>query len=123
MTVQSQAPYGDNKTLDSGLRPKEDELMAVPVTRLYDYGNTVAPAKLLADHIDRFNGIVLNPVTALKLGLDNGSQAEVSLNGVSYPVKVLLDASISTGVVLIPRSMGIPIPAPAPVKVLSAQKA
>jgi NADH-quinone oxidoreductase subunit G len=105
------------------LRPKEDELMAVPVTRLYDFGNTVAPAKLLSAHIDRFNGIVLNPITALKLGLDNGSQAEVSLNGVSYPVKVLLDASISTGVVLIPRSMGIPIPAPAPVKVLSAQKA
>lgn len=105
------------------LRPKEDELMAVPVTRLYDFGNTVAPAKLLSAHIDRFNGIVLNPVTALKLGLENGGQAEVSLNGVSYPVKVLLDASISTGVVLIQRSMGIPIPAPAPVKVLSAQKA
>ena len=110
-------------TLDSGLRPKEDELFAVPVSKLYDNGTTVAPAKLLSAHIDRFNGIVLNPVTALKLGLDNGSLAEVSLNGVSYPVKVLLDASISTGVVLIPRSMGIPIPAPAPVKVLSAQKA
>ena len=97
--------------------------MAVPVTRLYDYGNTVAPAKLLADHIERFNGVVLNPATALKLGLANGSQAEVSLNGVSYPTKVLLDDSISTGVVLIPRSMGIPIPAPAPVTVAAAQKA
>ena len=111
------------ETLDSNLRPKEDELFAVPVSKLYDNGTTVAPAKLLSAHIDRFNGIVLNPVTALKLGLENGGQAEVSLNGVSYPVKVLLDASISTGVVLIPRSMGIPIPAPAPVKVLSAQKA
>lgn len=97
--------------------------MAVPVTRLYDFGNTVAPAKLLSAHIDRFNGIVLNPVTALKLGLENGGQAEVSLNGVSYPVKVLLDDSISTGVVLIPRSMGIPIPASAPVTVRTAQKA
>ncbi len=111
------------ETLESALRPKEDELMAVPISKLYDNGTTVAPAELLAGHIDRFNGVVLNPATALKLGLENGSQAEVSLNGVSYPAKVLLDDSISTGVVLIPRSMGIPIPAPAPVKVLSAQKA
>ncbi|PKN95489.1 MAG: hypothetical protein CVU44_02040 [Chloroflexi bacterium HGW-Chloroflexi-6] len=117
LTVQSQ------ETLDSGLRPKEDELFAVPISKLYDNGTTVAPAKLLVDHIERFNGVVLNPATALKLGLDNGNQAEVSLNGVSYPTKVLLDDSISTGVVLIPRSMGIPIPAPAPVTVRMAQKA
>ena len=120
---QAQAPYGDNKTLDSNLRPKEDELFAVPISKLYDNGTTVAPAKLLAAHIERFNGVVLNPVTAEKIGLDNGNQAEVSLNGVTYNAKVLVDASISTGVVLIPRSMGISISDPAPVKVVAAVKA
>lgn len=107
----------------SAIRPKEDELFAVPITKLYDNGTTVAPAKLLEAHIDRFNGIVLNPATALKLGFENGSQAEVSLNGVSYPAKVLLDESISTGVVLIPRSFGIPITAPVAVKLTALKKA
>jgi len=105
------------------IRPKEDELFAVPITKLYDNGTTVAPAKLLEAHIDRFNGIALNPATALKFGLENGSQAKVSLNGVSYPAKVLLDESISTGVILIPRSFGIPISAPVTATLTAIKKA
>ncbi|MCX7754050.1 MAG: molybdopterin-dependent oxidoreductase [Anaerolineales bacterium] len=96
-----------------GLRPKEDELLAVPITKLYDNGTTVAPAKLLAAHIARFDGVFVNPATAKKYGLENGSQARVSLNGVTYSASVLLDESISTGVVLIPRSFGIPLAEPA----------
>jgi NADH-quinone oxidoreductase subunit G len=107
----------------NALRPKEDELFAVPITKLYDNGTTIVPAKLLAAHIDRFNGIVLNPATALKFGLENGSQATVSLNGVLYPAKVLLDESISTGVVLIPRSFAIPIKEPVAVKLAALVKA
>lgn len=107
----------------SALRAKEDEWFAVPITKLYDNGNTVAPVELLKGHIERFNGIVLNPATAFKFGLENGGQAEVSLNGVSYPAKVLLDESISTAVVLIPRSFGIPIREPAAVRVTASKKA
>jgi NADH-quinone oxidoreductase subunit G len=107
----------------SAIRPKEDELFAVPISKLYDNGTTVASAKLLTAHIDRFNGIVLNPATALKFGLENGSQAQVSLNGVSYPAKVLLDESISTGVMLIPRSFAIPITAPVAVTLSAIEKA
>jgi hypothetical protein len=67
----------------------------------------------------------------LKFGFENGSQpfdgaqgtAEVSLNGVSYRAKVLLDESISTGVVLIPRSFGIPIKEPVAVKLTALEKA
>ena len=109
LTVQSQ------ETLDSKLRPKEDELLAVPITKLYDNGTTVAPAKLLEGHIARFDGVFVHPATAEKYGLLIGGQAAVSLNGVSYPAKVLADDSISTGVVLIPRSFGIPIKEPAAV--------
>jgi NADH-quinone oxidoreductase subunit G len=35
---------------EAGLRPQEDELLAVPVTKLYDRGTTVTPA-VLADCI------------------------------------------------------------------------
>jgi len=47
----------------------------------------------------------------------------VSLNGVSYPAKVLLDESISTGVILIPRSFGIPISAPVTATLTAIKKA
>lgn len=107
----------------ASLRPREDELFAVPVTRLYDLGTTVAPAKLLAGHIERFKGVFVNPATAAKLGLENGGQAKVSLNGVEAEVKVMVDESISTGVMLLPRSMGIQITEPVAVKLTAAEKA
>jgi NADH-quinone oxidoreductase subunit G len=98
------------------LRSTENSLIAVPVTRLYDLGTTVAPAKLLESRIERFHGLVVHPLTAEKLGLLIGGQATVSLNGVEARVKVLADESISTGVVLFPRSFGIPISEPTLVK-------
>ncbi len=100
----------------AGLRPKEDELLAVPVTKLYDQGTTVKPAKLLAAEMERFNGVFLHPATAAKLGLLIGGQATVSLNGVEAQVKVYADESVSSGVVLIPRSFGLPICEPMPVQ-------
>ncbi|GAB4489281.1 MAG: NADH-quinone oxidoreductase subunit NuoG [Anaerolineales bacterium] len=106
-----------------GLRPKEDELLALPITKLYDNGTTVAPAKLLAAHIARFNGVFVNPATAEKYGLLIGGQAAVSLNGVEVAAKVFADESISTGVVLIPRSFGIPIKEPLAVKLTALEKA
>jgi anaerobic selenocysteine-containing dehydrogenase len=107
----------------AALRPKEDELLGVPVTKLYDDGTTLAPAKLLAAHVERYRGVVLHPATAEKLALGNGEQAEVRLGGARYLAKALVDASISTGVVLIPRSMGIALTEPAVVQVSAAEKA
>jgi NADH-quinone oxidoreductase subunit G len=104
------------------LRPQENELIAVPVTRLYDQGATVVPAKLLASHIGEA-GVSLNPATAAKFGLLNGGKATVSLNGVEAAVKVHFDESISTGVVLVYRSFGIPISEPASVKIRVAEQA
>jgi NADH-quinone oxidoreductase subunit G len=93
------------------LRPKEGELLAVPVTKLYDMGTTVAPAKLLESHIGEAS-VSVNPATAAKFGFLNGSKATVSLNGVKAAAKVRFDGSISTGVVLVYRSFGIPISEP-----------
>jgi len=107
----------------SAIRPKEDELFAVPITKLYDNGTTVAPAKLLEAHIARFNGVFVNPATAEKFGLLIGGQAAVSLNGLEVATRVFADESISTGVVLIPRSFGIPIKEPVAVKLTALTKA
>jgi len=101
---------------EAGLRPKEDELLAVPVTKLYDRGTTVIPAELLTNHIGSAT-IALHPEAAKKLGLEAGKQVTVSFDGVSGEALVQLDETISAGVALVPRSMGLAIREPVAIKV------
>ena len=98
-------------------RPKENELLAVPVTKLYDRGTTVMmSADLLRDWI-KGPTISLHPDAAKSLGVEAGQLVTVSFNGTSGDAHVKLDDSISVGVALIPRSMGIAIHEPVPAKV------
>jgi NADH-quinone oxidoreductase subunit G len=97
-------------------RPKENELLAVPVTKLYDRGTTVMPAELLHERIGDVS-ISLHPDAAKELGVEAGQTVNVSFNGVSGEAVVKLDDTISVGVALIPRSMGLAISEPVPVKV------
>jgi len=101
---------------EAGLRPKEDELLAVPVTKLYDRGTTVTPAELLTNHIGNAT-IALHPEAARKLGLEAGKQVTVSYDGVSAEARVKIDETISAGVALVPRSMGLAIREPVAIKV------
>ena len=97
-------------------RPKEKELLAVPVTKLYDRGTTVLPAELLHERIGDAS-VVLHPDVAKTLGVEAGQTVNISFNGVSGEVVVKLDDTISVGVALIPRSMGLAIREPVAVKV------
>jgi NADH-quinone oxidoreductase subunit G len=101
---------------EAALRPKENELLAVPVNKLYDRGVTVNPAQLLDERIGEA-AITLHPSTAKGLGLEEGGQAKIKFDGVSTDVLVKLDDTISTGVALVPRSMGIAIREPVVAKV------
>jgi len=97
------------------LRPKEDHWLAVPITRLYDLGVTVATSDLLKARIGEAY-LVLLPEAAKRLGVEAGGQVE--FNGGRLEVR--LDATIPAGVVLVPRSMGIPIAEPVIVKLRKA---
>jgi NADH-quinone oxidoreductase subunit G len=97
-------------------RPKENELLAVPVTKLYDRGTTVLPAELLHERIGDAS-VILHPDAAKELGVEAGQTVNVSFNGVSGEAVVKLDDTISVGVALIPRSMGLAIREPVAVKV------
>ncbi|MEJ5224956.1 MAG: molybdopterin dinucleotide binding domain-containing protein, partial [Anaerolineales bacterium] len=110
------------EALPTPLRPKEDELLAVPVSKVYDLGTTLTPARLLAQ---RTGGprVALHPAAAEKLGIRNGDPVTVRLNGVEAQAAAVFDESISTGVVLVYRSFGIPIAAPTPVTLAVAEKA
>jgi len=96
--------------------PKDKELLAVPVTKLYDRGTTIMPAELLHERIGEAT-IALHPEAAQNLGVTAGQTVNVSFNGSSGEAVVKLDDSISVDVALIPRSMGFAIREPISVKV------
>jgi NADH-quinone oxidoreductase subunit G len=98
-------------------RPKENELLAVPVTKLFDRGTTVMmSANLLRDRIGH-PYIALHPDVAQNLGVQDGQLVSISFNGTSGDALVKLDDTVSVGVALIPRSMGLAIHEPVPATV------
>jgi NADH-quinone oxidoreductase subunit G len=103
------------------LRPNEKKLLAVPITKLYDQGLTVSTSGLLEDRIGEAF-VALHPATAEKLGLITGEHATLSLDGVTEEVVVRVDDTVSTGVALVPRSMGLPINSPAEVSLKAVRK-
>ncbi len=92
------------------IHPKEGQVLAVPVTWLYDRGITVATSEMLHAHIGEAS-IVLHPETAKSLGLD--TLVSVKLDSTTAKLKVLMDEAVPASVALVPRSMGFPINAPA----------
>jgi len=98
-------------------RPKDNELLAVPVNKLYDRGTTV----MMSAHLlhDRIGGpvIALHPDAAKNLGVEAGQLVNVSFNGVSGEAVVKFDDTISVDVALVPRSMGLAIREPVSAKV------
>jgi NADH-quinone oxidoreductase subunit G len=93
------------------IHPKEKKLLALPIAKLYNRSLTVSSGELLNERIGKVT-ISLNSSTALKAGLEAGEHVRLSLDGISEEVLVKLDDSITGGVVLVPRSMGLPINEP-----------
>jgi NADH-quinone oxidoreductase subunit G len=126
-TLTSGASRGETVNMpkaakETSPRPKENELLAVPVTKLYDRGTTVMmSANLLRDWIGGPT-ISLHPNAARDLGVEADELVTVSFNGTSAEARVKLDDTISTGVALLPREMGFAISGPVPVKVTAPTK-
>lgn len=107
---------------ESAPRPSKDELLAVPVNKLYDRGTTVMmSAHLLREWIGGPT-VSLHPDAAQKLGVVDGELVTVSFNGTSGAAKVKLDDTISVGVALIPRDMGFAIYEPVSATITAAEK-
>ena len=104
------------------LRPKEKKLLAVPITKLYDRGVTVSTAKLLDQRIGE-TFIVLHPSAAEQFKVKDGERVTFSLDGMSEEVRIKIDDTISAGVVLVPRSMGLPIHEPIEASLKAIKKA
>jgi NADH-quinone oxidoreductase subunit G len=126
-TLSAAATRGETASLprvqsESTPRPSKNELLAVPVNKLYDRGTTVMmSAHLLREWIGGPT-ISLHSDAAQKLGVEDGQLVMVSFNGTSGEAKVKLDDTVSTGVALIPRDMGFAISEPVSVTITAAEK-
>jgi NADH-quinone oxidoreductase subunit G len=103
------------------LRPKEGEILAVPVTKLYDQGTTVIPAALLSERIGEPYA-AFHPATAQELAAEIGDLVKLSWDGNQAELRVRTSDGIPTGVALIPRSFGVSVREPVIVSVKSAKK-
>jgi len=99
-----------------GLAPGSGELLAVPVTRLYDRGQTLLPSTLLHQRLTRQGAVWMNPASAAGLGLADGQPATMQLDGTVCAVLVGVKEGIPDGVVLVPRSVGLPVSRPVNVR-------
>ncbi|HNT25658.1 MAG TPA: NADH-quinone oxidoreductase subunit NuoG [Anaerolineales bacterium] len=84
------------------------ERLAVPVTRLYDHGSTIAHTGLLHARTPA-------PYVALhpgELPASDGAEVQLSLGGQVFTVTLRLDEALPAGVVLVPRSLGLPLRGP-----------
>ena len=103
----SASKAGGAADMGKTLHPGEEQWLAVPVTRLYDRGITVLTSTLLQPHIGDAS-FIINPQAAKSLGIQSGDLLKV--NGLE--AQAVLDETIPASVVLVPRSMGIPIAGP-----------
>jgi NADH-quinone oxidoreductase subunit G len=103
-------------------RPSKDELLAIPVNKLFDRGTTV----MMSAHLlrDRIGGptVSVHSDTAQKLGVNDGDLVSVSFDGTNADARVKLDDTISVGVVLVPRDMGFAMNEPMPINVTAPEK-
>jgi NADH-quinone oxidoreductase subunit G len=95
-------------------------LLAVPVTRLYDRGTTLLPAPVLQQRLPQ-PYVVMNPQDAATLHdgttIPGGVRASVIIDGVAATMAVHIDEGVPQGIVLVPRSLGLPVVKPTPVQV------
>jgi NADH-quinone oxidoreductase subunit G len=95
---------------------KKDGLLAVPVTSLYDQGHTLHFSDVLQPRLPE-PYIVLSAADAEDLGVTAGAQLAVKVNGVKADLAAKVDQKLPQGIVLAPRSLGLPVTAPMPITV------
>jgi NADH-quinone oxidoreductase subunit G len=115
------APQGGEITSGAQTPKMPDaDLVAVPVTSLYDHGTTVIPSEVLHPRIPE-PFIAMSPADAEKQKATDGMIVQVDVDGASATVVVKVDQNIPAGFALVPRSMGVAIEKPTPVRIQLAE--
>lgn len=99
---------------------EEGSLLAVPITILYDRGETVSRSLLLGQHIPQ-TYIQLHPRDAQRMNFSHGTQVHFDLNGTQVMAELHINENMPAGVALVPRSLGIPLYSPKRIEIESSK--
>jgi NADH-quinone oxidoreductase subunit G len=96
----------------------EGKLLAVPITILYDRGQTLRNSELLHNRIP-LTYVVVHPDEAIKLNITDGSWVKLQMDGFHGEVILLVNGQVPPGIALIPRSLDVPINSPTVIESIS----
>ncbi|MFO8035572.1 MAG: NADH-quinone oxidoreductase subunit NuoG [Anaerolineales bacterium] len=102
-----------------GRQMPEADLVAVPVTRLYDQGSMIRDLDVLQPRL-LDPQVFLSPQDAERKGVQEGEMVDFDLGGRTYRLKLSLQDDIPAGTALVPRSLGVPLEGPAGVDISPA---
>ena len=120
LVISQQVPSHTALPAKPGL--KNGELLAVPVTSLYDHGQLMDHTPLLEKRVVS-EGISIHPATALKFDITDGQTLKIKLNGDELSAVVKINTDQPEGVLLIARSCGIPSTTPVGVEIVAPEPA
>ncbi len=89
----------------------EAGVLGVPVTILYDQGQTIYRTRLLHQRTPEAH-LVMNPADAQKFTLTQGSTVRFTLGLRQFRAELRTCADVPEGIALVPRSLGLPLDAP-----------
>jgi len=96
---------------------KKGEVIAVPVTCLYDHGQLMSHTPILQQR-QIPAGVSLHPTLAAKLGVESGQPLTLKVNGMEFSTKLSIHPEQPEDVVLVARSAGLPFVVPSGVELL-----
>lgn len=98
-------------------------MLAVPITLLYDRGQTTLPSQLLLKGRIPPAHVAVHPEDARRLDIGDGAQVRLSMNGSQVDTRLHTREDVPQGIVIVPRSLGLPIQAPVVVEIKVAEEA
>ncbi|MBI4770829.1 MAG: molybdopterin-dependent oxidoreductase [Chloroflexi bacterium] len=98
--------------------PSGEGLRLAPVTLLYDRGPTFAKSALMGPRLPEAH-VQLSSADAARLGVGDGDRVRITLPGGEVTVPARVDGRAPEGSALLPRSLGLAVPAGAAVARIS----
>lgn len=114
LSLPSQSPSLSWPDIPGVYRPA-GTLLAVPITLLYDRGETLIQSELLHRRIPMAY-VAINPENAHFLNITDGVMVQFSVDGNLVEAILQVNDRVPFGVILVPRSLGVPLKTPTPVE-------
>jgi NADH-quinone oxidoreductase subunit G len=94
----------------------EEAILAVPITILYDRGQTLYSNQLLQHRIPPAH-IAIHPDTAERLNIPDGTLVQFTLDDTAVKAILHIKEQVPLEVALVPRSLGMPMSVPAQIEI------